>query len=433
MALVLKDRISETTTTTGTGTITLGGATPGFQPFSSIGDTNTTYYCVTSGAAWEVGIGTYASSGNTLARTTILANSNNNTSPITLGAGSKVVFSVYPADRAVVVNGTTIQIPNNAVLPVANGGTGSNTAAFSGANITDLNATAITAGTIANNRTTASSSNGASTIVQRDAAGDFSANIITANSYSGSGASLTSLNASSISSGTLGVARGGTGATTLNSNAVIIGNGTSAVTFVDPGTSANVLTSNGTSWVSQAPAAGGGDWTLVASTTIASGSSTSVDMTGIPTTQGSYWLVGRIFYNTDTGVGAINNWGIRFSTDNGASFIASSNAYIQSSAGTSFSLWNATFGADLPCALDFFAHMIQSDGSTVGAAIQGSTWRAYAYTGTLSTGTGTSQATQQGGTIQATAAAVNALRLLRISGGKTISGGYLRLYKMKFS
>lgn len=277
MALILKDRISETTTTTGTGTLTLDGALSGFQPFSSIGDTNTTYYCITDGAAWEVGLGTYSTSGDTLARTTVLSNSNGNTSPITLSAGTKTVFSVYPAERAIVVDGTTIQIPNNAVLPIANGGTGSNTATFSGANITDLNATAITAGTISNARTTASSSNGASSIVQRDASGDFSANIITANSYTGSGASLTSLNASSISSGTLSAANGGTGQTSLTANNVILGNGTSAVQFVAPGTSSNVLTSNGSTWISSA-AAGGGGFTR-GTTTSLSGNSVDLPVT----------------------------------------------------------------------------------------------------------------------------------------------------------
>jgi hypothetical protein len=258
VALILKDRISETTTTTGTGTLTLGGALSGFQPFSSIGNTNTTYYCITDTTAWEVGLGTYSSSGNTLARTTVLSNSNGNTTPITLAVGTKTVFSVYPAERAIVVDGATIQIPNSAVLPLANGGTGSSTAAFSGSNITDLNATAITAGTISNSRTTASSSNGASSIVERDATGNFSTNVITANEFAGSGANLTSLNASSVSSGTLAVARGGTGAATLDANNVILGNGTSAVQFVAPGTASNVLTSNGSTWVSQAGGGGGG-------------------------------------------------------------------------------------------------------------------------------------------------------------------------------
>lgn len=230
MALVLKDRINETTTTTGTGTLTLAGATAGFQAFSVIGNSNTTYYCLVDGNNWEVGIGTYSSSGNTLARTTVLSNSSGGTSPITLGAGTKNVFGVFPADGVVVVNGTTIQVPGNAVLPIANGGTGSNTATFSGANITSinannissgvlavaqggtgsatatfsgenitsLNASNISTGTIANARTTATSSNGADTIVSRDASGNFSANIITAD-----GSALTGLNATAITAGTI--------------------------------------------------------------------------------------------------------------------------------------------------------------------------------------------------------------------------------------
>jgi hypothetical protein len=70
--------------------------------------------------------------------------------------------------------------------------------------------------------------------------------------FNGTGSNVTSLNAANISSGTLAVGRGGTGATTLNAAAVIIGNGTSAPTFVAPGTSGNVLTSNGSAWVSEA-------------------------------------------------------------------------------------------------------------------------------------------------------------------------------------
>lgn len=95
-------------------------------------------------------------------------------------------------------------------LPVTSGGTGSTTAAFSGANITTLNASAISSGTIDNARTTAASANGASTIVARDASGNFASAAITATTFSGSGASLTTLNASSVSSGTLAAARLGT-------------------------------------------------------------------------------------------------------------------------------------------------------------------------------------------------------------------------------
>ena len=99
MALVVRDRVQETTTTTGTGTITLAGAVAGFQSFSVIGNGNTTYYCVTSGSSWEVGIGTYTLAGTTLARTTILASSAGG-SAITL-AGTSNVFCVYPASKSV--------------------------------------------------------------------------------------------------------------------------------------------------------------------------------------------------------------------------------------------------------------------------------------------------------------------------------------------
>jgi hypothetical protein len=100
MALVFKDRVKETTATTGTGTVTLAGASAGFQSFSVIGDANTTYYTLVSGSEWEVGIGTYTSSGTTLSRDTVLESSNAG-SKITL-AGTSDVFCTYPAEKAVV-------------------------------------------------------------------------------------------------------------------------------------------------------------------------------------------------------------------------------------------------------------------------------------------------------------------------------------------
>jgi len=72
MALVIKDRVKETTTTTGSGTLTLAGAFAGFDSFAEIGNGNTTYYSCTDGTDFEVGIGTYTASGTTLSRDTIL-------------------------------------------------------------------------------------------------------------------------------------------------------------------------------------------------------------------------------------------------------------------------------------------------------------------------------------------------------------------------
>lgn len=102
MALVLKDRIKETSTTTGTGTLTLAGAVTGFDAFSEIGDGNTTYYCIQHSSLdeWEVGIGTYTASGTTISRDSVLASSNAGAA-VDFSAGDKEVFVTLPARRTV--------------------------------------------------------------------------------------------------------------------------------------------------------------------------------------------------------------------------------------------------------------------------------------------------------------------------------------------
>jgi hypothetical protein len=102
MAFVIKDRVRETTATTGTGTVTLAGAVSGYQSFSAIGNGNTTYYCIAGQGTneWEVGIGTYTSAGTTLSRTTVLSSSNSG-SLVPFSAGTKDVFVTQPASRAV--------------------------------------------------------------------------------------------------------------------------------------------------------------------------------------------------------------------------------------------------------------------------------------------------------------------------------------------
>ena len=100
MALVVKDRVQETSTTTGTGTITLAGAVSGFQAFSAIGNGNTTYYAIVGTTQWEVGLGTYTLSGTTLSRDTVLSSSNSG-SAVNFSAGTKNVFVTYPATDSV--------------------------------------------------------------------------------------------------------------------------------------------------------------------------------------------------------------------------------------------------------------------------------------------------------------------------------------------
>ena len=129
MALVIADRVKETTTTTGTGTINLAGAASGFQSFvSGVGNSNTTFYTIEdANGAWEIGIGTITdASPDTLARTTVLATSNGDTTKITLSSGTHTVFGTYPAGKAVYLDASgnlshTVDISSDTNLA---GGTG---------------------------------------------------------------------------------------------------------------------------------------------------------------------------------------------------------------------------------------------------------------------------------------------------------------------
>lgn len=118
MPLVLADRVKDTTTSTGTGTVSLSGtASVGYQTFAAIGNGNSTYYTIAGQgtAEWEVGVGTYTAVGTTLSRDTVLASSNGG-ALVSFSAGTKDVFVTYPAGKSI-SNGY-------GTLPVANGGTG---------------------------------------------------------------------------------------------------------------------------------------------------------------------------------------------------------------------------------------------------------------------------------------------------------------------
>jgi hypothetical protein len=134
MALVVNDRVKETSTTTGTGTLTLAGAVTGFETFSSaIGNTNTTYYAIvhTSNSEFEVGLGTV--SAGALARTTIISSSNSD-SAVDFAAGTKDVFCTLPASKSVILDASGNIVANN------------------GSNLTALNASNLSSGTVANAR-----------------------------------------------------------------------------------------------------------------------------------------------------------------------------------------------------------------------------------------------------------------------------------------
>jgi len=134
MALVVNDRVKETSTTTGTGTLNLAGAVAGFETFvAGIGNSNTTYYSIVNeNGEFEVGLGTVTdATPDTLARTTVISSSNSD-SAVNFSAGTKDVFCTLPASKAVILDSSGNIVANN------------------GSNLTALNATALASGTVAN-------------------------------------------------------------------------------------------------------------------------------------------------------------------------------------------------------------------------------------------------------------------------------------------
>ena len=167
MALVVNDRVKETSTTTGTGTFSLAGAVTGFETFvAGIGNSNTTYYAIvnTNNGEFEVGLGTVTdATPDTLARTTIISSSNSD-SAVDFSSGTKNVFCTLPASKSVILDSSGNIVANN------------------GSNLTALNATQLTSGTVPDAR--------------------FPATLPALN-----GSALTNLNASNLASGTVANAR----------------------------------------------------------------------------------------------------------------------------------------------------------------------------------------------------------------------------------
>ena len=153
MAFVIKDRVRDSTLTTGQVSVLLSGAVTGFTGFSSIGNGNSTYYTISGQTTneWEVGIGTYNSAVPELSRDTVLDNSLGTTAKISFSAGIKDVFCTYPAEKASYVNPSQLiyggdngaifltaqTITTNAVIPSGyNGVVASSLTVADGASIT---------------------------------------------------------------------------------------------------------------------------------------------------------------------------------------------------------------------------------------------------------------------------------------------------------
>jgi len=342
MALVVKDRVQETSTTSGTGTLTLLGAVPGFQSFAAIGNGNTTYYTIYDNVAqvWEVGIGTYTSSGTTLSRDTVLSNSSGTTSPLTLTGNTVSVFVTYPAEKSVNLNASgnvtalgtvTSGTWNGSTIGVAYGGTGVTSSsgpnsvvlrdANSNITINRLNqgTQTITAAAGVTNLTAASQYN--QTLVGTTVGGTWDVHgyipenvtwgtnalslgstVITGGTWNGgtigtayggtglttftaANSALYSTSSSALTAGTLPVAAGGSGATTFTANGVVYGNGTSALGVTSAGTTGQVLVGN----TGSAPS-----WATVSSSLVSSFQTSLSGLTPSTATTGAVTLAGTL-------------------------------------------------------------------------------------------------------------------------------------------
>jgi hypothetical protein len=226
MALVVNDRVKETSTTTGTGTFDLGGAVSGFESFvTAIGNGNTTYYSIVNeNGEFEVGLGTVTDAAtDTLSRDTILSSSNSDAA-VNFSAGTKNVFCTLPASKAVILDSSGNIVANNGSnltnLDADNLASGTlpdarfpaTLPAVNGSALTNLDADNLASGTVPDARfpATLPAANGSAlTNLDADnlASGTLPDARFPATLPAASGANLTSLNASNLASGTVPIAR----------------------------------------------------------------------------------------------------------------------------------------------------------------------------------------------------------------------------------
>jgi hypothetical protein len=276
MALVLADRVKETAISPGTGAVTLLGATLGFQSFAVVGNGNTTLYTIADqgGNKWEVGIGTYSSTGPTLARTTVLSSSNSNTL-VDFNAGVQDVFVTYPSSKSVYLDasnnvnalgtissgtwngsiiGTTYGGTNGSASPTAGAVAYGNGSAYAFTSVGMTNQVLISNGSSAPSwadlssvgvSTFSAGTTGLTPSTGTSGAVTLGGTLATTNGGTGltgftAGTAIYASSTSALTSGTLPTTGGGTGLTSFTANQIFFASSSSAI-----GQSAN-LSWNGT-------------------------------------------------------------------------------------------------------------------------------------------------------------------------------------------
>jgi Chaperone of endosialidase len=275
MTLAVKDRVRETSTTAGTGTLTLAGAVSGFQAFSVIGNANTTYYGIVDSTTgdFEVGIGTYTLSGTTLSRTTVLSSSNAG-SLVNFAANSKDVFVTYPSSKSVYYDASS-NLPVTGALNVTSASATSLAVGLTGATNPAFTVDSSTASQVAGLKVTGAATGGTVVVVATD---------------SGSNTSLT-VNAKG--TGTIGIGSVSTGVVTITPATTHVG-----IVTVPDGTAAlpSIISTTGTADTGQFfPAADTIAYSTAGTERMRIG---STGLVGIATTSSTYGLS----VNSSTGI-----------------------------------------------------------------------------------------------------------------------------------